>query len=104
MLQRPLIYGECIIVGGRRRVFRSQTIVWRQYGAPRCARQIGSDDAMGAAGPKEEAAAVVQNDETRGIAARGQDQLAVTRSAVHTLDLDVLRHGQLAGDTFDPCS
>src|ERR1700738_2281724 len=97
MLQRPLINSECIIVGGRRRVFRSQTIVWRQYGASGCARQVGSDDAMGAAGPKEEAAAVVQDDEARRIATRGQDQLAVTRSAVHTLDLDVLRPGQLDG-------
>jgi hypothetical protein len=42
------------------------------------------------------AAAVVENDEARGIATRGQDQVAVTRSAVHTLDLDFLRHGQLA--------
>jgi len=53
---------------------------------------------------KEEAAAVVENDEAQGIATRGQDQVAVTRSAVHTLDLDFLRHGQVAGDILDPCS
>jgi hypothetical protein len=59
---------------------------------------------MRATGTKEEAAAVVENDEARGIATRGQDQVPVTRSAVHTLDLDVLCHGQVAGDILDPCS
>src|ERR1700730_10744529 len=95
MLQRPLINSECIIVGGRRRVFRSQTIVWRQYGASGCARQVGSDDAMGGAGPQENSAAGGQDDKGAGVPARGQDHLAVTRSAVHMLDLDVLRRGQL---------
>src|SRR5260370_14058666 len=49
---------------------------------------------MRAVGTKERAAGVVKNDEARGIATRGQDQVAATRSAVHTLDLDVLCHGQ----------
>jgi len=34
LLQRPLIHSERIIVGGRGRIFRSQTVVWHQYGAP----------------------------------------------------------------------
>src|SRR5258706_6809668 len=58
---------------------------------------------MCAAGTKEVAAAMVENDEARGIAARGQDQIAVTRSALHALDADILCYGQLTGDILDPC-
>src|SRR5580704_16206631 len=70
VLQRPLIHGEGIVVGGRGRVFRRQAVVGRQDGAPRGARQVGRNDTMRAAGAHEEAAAVVQNDEARGISTR----------------------------------